>query len=91
MDLREIVAIAPVTEPRTSILAPYLPADTALQRRIAGLRKAGDAVIVDLPGHDKARDELGCNRRLALRNGKWIVEPALTEGSRAEVLTDKMG
>jgi len=32
-------------------------------------------VIVDLPGHDKARDELGCNRRLALRNGKWIVEP----------------
>jgi len=75
MDLREIVAIAPAAESRTAILAPYLPADAALQRRIATLRKAGDAVIVDLPGHDKARDELGCSRRLALRNGKWIVEP----------------
>jgi len=75
MDLREIMMIAPAAEPRTAILAPYLPADAALQRRIATLRKAGDAVIVDLPGHDKARDELGCNRRLALRNGKWIVEP----------------
>ncbi len=75
MDLREIIAVAPVTGPRTSILAPYTPADTALQRRIAALRKGGDAVIVDLPGHEKARDELGCNRRLALRNGKWIVEP----------------
>jgi ATP phosphoribosyltransferase regulatory subunit len=75
MDLREIVAVAPAGEPRTAILAPYLPADAALQRRIATLRKAGDAVIVDLPGHDKARDELGCSRRLALRNGKWIVEP----------------
>jgi ATP phosphoribosyltransferase regulatory subunit len=75
MDLREIMAIASPTEPRTAILAPYLPADAALQRRVATLRKAGDAVIVDLPGHEKARDELGCNRRLALRNGKWIVEP----------------
>ncbi len=75
LDLREIVAFAPPAEPRTAILAPYLPADAALQRRIATLRKAGDAVIVDLPGHEKSRDELGCTRRLALRNGKWIVEP----------------
>ncbi len=75
MDLREIVAIAPPAEPRAAILAPYLPADVALQRRVATLRKAGEAVIVDLPGHEKARDELGCNRRLAMRNGKWIVEP----------------
>jgi ATP phosphoribosyltransferase regulatory subunit len=75
MDLREIVAMTPAAESRTAVLAPYLPADAALQRRIAVLRKAGDVVIVDLPGHDKARDELGCNRRLALRNGKWVVEP----------------
>jgi ATP phosphoribosyltransferase regulatory subunit len=73
--LREIVAVAPPADPRTAILAPYLPADTALQRRIVTLRKAGDVVIVDLPGHEKARDELGCSRRFALRNGKWIVEP----------------
>ena len=74
MDLREIVAVAPAVEVREAVLAPYLPQDAALQRRIAVLRKAGEIVIVDLPGHDKARDELGGNRRLALRNGKWVVE-----------------
>ncbi len=75
MDLREIVAATPPAEPRAAVLAPYLPADAALQRRIAILRKAGDIVIIDLPGHEKSRDELGCSRRLALRNGKWIVAP----------------
>ncbi len=74
IDLREIVASAPAAEMREAVLAPYLPHDAALQRRIDVLRKAGEVVIVDLPGHDKARDELGCNRKLALRNGKWIVE-----------------
>ena len=74
MDLREIVAVTPVVEMRVAVLAPYLPQDAALQRRIAVLRKAGEVVIVDLPGHDKARDELGGNRKLVLRNGKWIVE-----------------
>ena len=75
LDLREIAASAPAAEMRDAVLAPYLPQEAALQRRIDVLRKAGEVVIVDLPGHDKARDELGCNRKLALRNGKWIVEP----------------
>jgi ATP phosphoribosyltransferase regulatory subunit len=66
--------MAPAVESRAAILAPYVPADATLQKRILALRKAGDVVIVDLPGHEKARDELGCNRRLAQRNGKWIVE-----------------
>ncbi len=74
MDLREIAANAPPVERRDAVLAPYLPQEAALQRRIEVLRKAGEVVIVDLPGHDKAREELGCNRKLALRNGKWIVE-----------------
>jgi ATP phosphoribosyltransferase regulatory subunit len=74
MDLREIVAVMPVLPMREAVLAPYLPHDAALQRRITVLRKAGEVVIVELPGHDKARDELGGNRKLALRNGKWIVE-----------------
>ena len=74
MDLREIAANAPPVERRDAVLAPYLPQEVALQRRIEVLRKAGEVVIVDLPGHDKAREELGCNRKLALRNGKWIVE-----------------
>lgn len=82
MDLREIVPMAPAAETRAAVLAPYLPADAALQRRIAVLRKSGDVVIVDLPGHDQARDELGCNRRLALRNGKWIVERLQPDANR---------
>ena len=72
--LREVVAVAPPAEPRKAILAPYLPADAALQRRIAALRKAGDTVVVDLPGHEKARDELGCSRKLVMHNGKWVVQ-----------------
>jgi ATP phosphoribosyltransferase regulatory subunit len=74
MDLREIAAATPALEMRDAVVAPYLPQDAALQRRVNVLREAGEIVIVDLPGHDKARDELGGNRRLALRNGKWIVE-----------------
>ena len=71
MDIREIVAAAPVAEARTAVLAPYLPQDVALQRRIAALRKTGEIVVVDLPGHEKYRSELGCNRRLQLVNGQW--------------------
>ncbi len=76
MDLREVIAVAPPAEPRKAILAPYAPQDAALQRRIATLRKAGDTVVVDLPGHEKSREELGCNRRLVLHNGKWVVQAA---------------
>ena len=73
MDLREIVAAAPLAGTRNAVLAPYLPQDAALQRRIAALRKAGEIVAVDLPGHDKARAELGCNRRLRRVSGQWKV------------------
>jgi hypothetical protein len=30
-------------------------------------------VIADLPGHAGARGELGCDRRLVKRDGKWVV------------------
>ena len=73
MDLREIVAVAPAAEARAAVLAPYLPQDAALQRRIAQLRSAGEIVIVDLPGHEKLRAELGCNRNLKRINGQWKV------------------
>jgi ATP phosphoribosyltransferase regulatory subunit len=73
LDLRELVAAAPAVETRATILAPYLPADEGLQRRITSLRKAGDVVIVDLPGHGGARAELGCNRCLQRINGQWKV------------------
>jgi ATP phosphoribosyltransferase regulatory subunit HisZ len=76
MDLREVVAAVPVAEPRAAVLAPYLPQDQVLQRRITALRKAAEVVVIDLPGHEKSHSELGCDRKLKLRNGKWVVEKA---------------
>lgn len=73
MDLRELAAAAPAGEARGAVLAPYLPQDAALLRRIATLRKAGEIVIVDLPGHEKSRAELGCERCLQRINGQWKV------------------
>ncbi len=73
MDLREIVAAAPIAAARSAVLAPYLPQDVALQRRITTLRKAGEIVIVDLPGHEKSRAELGYSRHLRRINGQWKV------------------
>jgi len=73
MDLRE-VARSVRREPRPgSILAPYSD-DAALTERIVELRSAGEVVVVDLPGHDGAREESGCERRLVRRGTKWVVE-----------------
>jgi len=35
------------------------------------LRQKGEVVIVNLPGHDAA--ELGCDRKLEKKDGKWRV------------------
>jgi len=73
MDLRDVIAVAAPVALKAPILAPYRPRDAALQRRIATLRSAGDAVIVDLPGHEKSRAELGCSRRLKKSDGVWKI------------------
>ena len=74
IDLRELAAAGPNTGAVSGVLAPYRPRDRALQQRIARLRARGTAVIVDLPGHAGALDELGCDRRLIRRNGRWVVD-----------------
>ena len=73
MDLRELAAVRPDAAARPGILAPYLPRDAALQKSINVLRARGEAVVVDLPGHESSRRELGCDRKLARRAGKWQV------------------
>ena len=73
MDLRELAQASPNGARRSSVLAPYAPRDAALQRAINALRSSGDVVVVNLPGHDGVRDGLGCDRRLAKRDGKWTV------------------
>ncbi len=73
MDLREIAQAAPNGASRGGILAPYAPRDAQLQRRIEALRARGEVVVVDLPGHAGSRAELGCDRKLVRRAGKWTV------------------
>jgi len=73
MDLREIARAAPRAARRGAILAPY-DDDASLGRKIAELRAAGEVVVIDLPGHDGARDESGCERRLVRRGKQWVVE-----------------
>lgn len=74
MDLREIAGFSPEGPPRRAVLVPYAPRDAALQRRVARLRADGKVVLVELPGHENAAGELGCDFRLVKRNGKWITE-----------------
>ena len=73
MDLRQIVRLAPRAPRRAGILAPHA-GDAGLRDAIAALRNAGEVVIRDLPGHESTERELGCDRRLVSRNGKWGVE-----------------
>jgi ATP phosphoribosyltransferase regulatory subunit len=72
MDLRQLAALAPAPPRRRAILAPS-DADPALAQAIEKLRAAGEVVIVELPGHDAARGELGCDRTLVKKEGKWLV------------------
>ena len=73
MDLRELASARPNGGAKPGVLAPYKPADTALQKRIAALRARGEIVIVDLPGHAGTRRELGCDRRLVRKAGSWYI------------------
>jgi ATP phosphoribosyltransferase regulatory subunit len=72
LDLRQLAALAAKPEARGAILAPALD-DAALASAIAQLRGEGHVVVVEMPGHEKARAELGCDRRLVKKGGKWRV------------------
>lgn len=74
MDLRELARLSPDEAQRPAILAPFLK-DPALDAKIAVLRAAGEVVIVDLPGHDGTRGELGCDRALVRAADGWKVQP----------------
>jgi ATP phosphoribosyltransferase regulatory subunit len=74
MDLRELAAMGNGEEEPQRVLAPYFPEDKALQAEIARLRAAGSVVIVDLPGHEGSRAELGCEKQLVRSGSGWKVE-----------------
>ncbi len=72
MDLRQLYRLLPPQTSKLGVCAPYLD-DAALRDKIAQLRAAGEAVVVDLLGDPKLRKELQCDRELVLRNGAWQV------------------
>ncbi len=74
IDLRRLAALAPPTPRRAAILAPCV-ADPSLDEAVARLREAGEIVIAELPGHRAARAELGCDRTLESKDGRWQVVP----------------
>jgi ATP phosphoribosyltransferase regulatory subunit len=72
MDLRQLYRLLPPQAARLGVCAPH-SADAGLRDKIAQLREAGEAVVVDLLGDATLRRELQCDRELVLRNGVWQV------------------
>jgi ATP phosphoribosyltransferase regulatory subunit len=75
MDMRALIGLLPQTQGCGGILAPYAE-DVGLADKIDGLRAAGEVVVVDLPGHETHRAELGCDRMLIKNEQGWEVVPA---------------
>lgn len=72
MDLYDLARFAPIPDDPGAILAPC-NSDSALAEAVRRLRNEGQVVISDLPGHEGARGELGCDRELVLVGGLWQV------------------
>ncbi|MCR4302161.1 MAG: ATP phosphoribosyltransferase regulatory subunit [Sulfuricaulis sp.] len=57
----------------TGVLAPSGD-DIALQSEIVRLRGEGERVVARLPGDKSPASEFGCDRELAKRGGRWVIE-----------------
>ena len=44
-----------------------------LNEAVARLRENGEIVVFDLPGQSATGKDMGCDRQLVLKDGKWIV------------------
>ncbi len=75
IDLRALAGAAAPLRARGAILAPFANGarDAKLASKIDALRRAGEVVIEELPGHAKRRAELGCTRALVRQGGTWQV------------------
>ncbi len=73
-DLRELARLSETAgEPLTGILTPHGD-EAKLREEIARLRAAGERVVTNLPGSEAKPAELGCDRVLLRKDGRWIVE-----------------
>lgn len=75
LDLRGLVKALPRSNLKQCILAPY-GNDDSLIKKIDELRKSGEKVVQELPGHEAYVDELNFNRKLKNLDGVWQVVAA---------------
>jgi ATP phosphoribosyltransferase regulatory subunit len=73
MDLRELARLLPSAERKSAIRAPW-GRDPLLREKIMVLRKAGNIVLQNLPGHENDQDEFDCDRAIVLENGTWVLK-----------------
>ncbi len=73
LDVKDLVAAAPIQKLRTAIAAPW-GESAALREAIARLRAAGETVVCVLPGHEAESQEFDCDRVLAEVAGQWVVQ-----------------
>lgn len=73
MDLRELARLLPRAERKRSIRAPW-GREPGLRAKIIELRRAGEVVIQNLPGHENDQDEFDCDRAMVLENGNWVLK-----------------
>ena len=74
-DLRTLMALGnlAVQDTQDNILAPWKD-DASLQDKVRELRLSGDSVVYELPGQSGAASEMGCNRKLVLKETEWVIE-----------------
>ncbi len=76
-DLKTLLALAPATaEPKKGILSPPWSDDDELHKLIRRLRAEGERVIYTLPGQAVDLVEMGCDRLIERRDGRWTVVAA---------------
>jgi ATP phosphoribosyltransferase regulatory subunit len=73
LDLRQIMDCLSEPEARRGILAPA-EQDAALRARIDQLRRAGERVVIELPGQQGHRAESGCDRMLVKSADGWSLQ-----------------
>ena len=72
-DLRELARLIKPEPCPKGIWAPFEKYNKMLEDRIKKLRKAGEIVIVELPGQQGDKLESNCDRQLVLQDGDWII------------------
>lgn len=73
-DMRELINLAPDKLDKKSVILAPENVDKTLKNVINKLRDNGERIIMQLPGNKFSASEMGCDKELVQKNGKWIVK-----------------